>query len=135
MRNWSNFCPKNPEKSLKFGSKTKLNAKEERSLLVWGVLWQVEYGDVGHGVGCGDVMGCAICMMTCSGYSNMCDTFDRASHPLLIGLGPFCDPLSKHYLTLFHTHIHPNDQTRLTSKLNPSPYNSPLPSRLNAKLE
>ena len=35
MRNWSDFYPKNPKKTLKFASKTKLNAMRERSL--WGV--------------------------------------------------------------------------------------------------
>ena len=61
-------------------------------MVVGGVVVGVGFG----GVGCGGVMGCAICM---TGYSNMCDTFDRASLLLLIRLGPFCYTLLKHYLT------------------------------------
>ena len=36
---------------------------------------------VARGVGYGSVTECAICMMTCSGYSDMCDTFTRVSAP------------------------------------------------------
>ena len=39
MQNWSDFWLKNPEKSLKFAPKTKLNAMEERSLPCGGWVW------------------------------------------------------------------------------------------------